>query len=73
MIFDFLKQRAEEGISQVQNIATKTLEGKLGEALQESASYIRTRQKADIENLRYIMDGMSDIFPRFHASNLLYC
>ena len=47
MVFDFIRKRAEEGIYQVQNIATKTLEGKLGEALQESADYIQTRQKID--------------------------
>lgn len=32
-------------LTQMSNIAEKTLEGKLGEALQDSASYVKTRQK----------------------------
>ena len=52
MVFDFLRKRSEEGIAQVQNIASKTIEGKLGEALQETSEYISSRQKADLENLK---------------------
>lgn len=59
MIFDFLKKRSEEGLQQVQNIASKTLEGKLGEALSESATYVRTRQKIDAENLKRLVDGLA--------------
>ena len=57
MVFDFIKKRTEEGIAQVQNIATKTLEGRLGEALQESADYVRMRSKIDSENLRRLTSG----------------
>lgn len=57
MVFDFLKKRSEEGFAQIQNIATKTVEGKLGEALSESADYIKRRQKIDAENLRRLTDG----------------
>lgn len=57
MVFDFIRKRTEEGIAQVQNIATKTLEGKLGEALQESAEYVRMRNKIDAENLRKLTSG----------------
>jgi len=28
MVFDFLRKRSEEGLAQVQNIATKTIQGK---------------------------------------------
>lgn len=59
MIFDFLKKRTEEGLSQVQNIATKSLEGKFGEALSESAAYIKIRQKADSENWKKLTTGLS--------------
>ena len=59
MVFDFLRKRTEEGIAQVQNIASKAAEGKLGEALLESAQYIQTRQKIDAENLRRLTDGLA--------------
>ena len=57
MVFDFLKKRTVEGFAQVQNIASKTIEGKLGEALLESASYIKKRQEIDSENLRRLTNG----------------
>ena len=57
MVFDFIKKRTVEGIAQVQNIASKTLEGKLSEALQESAEYIKKRQEIDKENLRRLTEG----------------
>lgn len=59
MIFDFIRQRSLEGIAQVQNIAKKSLEGQLGEALLESAEYIQLRQKVDAENLRKLTAGLS--------------
>jgi hypothetical protein len=57
MVFEFLRQRSQEGIAQVQNIATKTLEGKLSEALSETADYVKLRQKIDAENLKKLTDG----------------
>ena len=60
MVFDFIKKRTAEGIAQVQNIATKTMEGKLGEALLESAEYIKKRQEIDKENLRRLTEGSID-------------
>lgn len=62
MVFDFIKKRTVEGIAQVQNIASKTLEGKLGEALLESAEYIKKRQEIDKENLRRLTEGWDSIF-----------
>ena len=59
MVFDFLRKRSEEGIEQVQNIASKTMEGKLGEALQDTSDYISSRQKADLENLKRLSDGLA--------------
>ena len=59
MVFDFLRKRSEEGIAQVQNIASKTIEGKLGEALQETSEYISSRQKADLENLKRLSEGLA--------------
>lgn len=62
MLFDFFKERAKEGIAQVQNIATKTMEGKLQEALSDSAQYIQTRQKIDSENLKNLFFGKASFF-----------
>lgn len=59
MVFDFLRQRSQEGLAQVQNIVTKTTEGKLGEALSESRDYLRTRSKIDAENLKRLTSGMA--------------
>lgn len=57
MVFDFLKKRAEEGFAQVQNIATKTLQGKMMEGLSDSAEYVRMRQSIDTENIKKLTDG----------------
>ncbi len=59
MVFDFLRDRTQEGLQQVQNIASKTLEGKLGEALSDSAEYIRERNKIDAENFAKISEGLA--------------
>eukprot|EP00607_Mallomonas_marina_P010151 CAMPEP_0182420130 /NCGR_PEP_ID=MMETSP1167-20130531/4680_1 /TAXON_ID=2988 /ORGANISM="Mallomonas Sp, Strain CCMP3275" /LENGTH=446 /DNA_ID=CAMNT_0024595637 /DNA_START=327 /DNA_END=1667 /DNA_ORIENTATION=- len=59
MVFDFIKKRSEEGINQFQNIATKSFEGKLGEALSDSALYVRERQRADKENWKKLTAGLS--------------
>ena len=59
MVFDFLKKRSEEGFAQVQNLASKTLEGKLGEALLETSQYVRMRNKIDAENLRRLTEGLA--------------
>ncbi len=59
MVFDFIRKRAEEGIAQVQNIASKTAEGKLGEALGDTAAYVRARQEIDAENIRKLSDGLA--------------
>jgi hypothetical protein len=57
MVFEFIRQRAEEGLAQVQNLATKTIQGRLSEALTESADYIRMRQKIDAENFSKLAEG----------------
>ena len=59
MVFDFLRKRTEEGIAQVQNIASKSLDGKFIEALRDSSEYIASRQRADLENLRKLTDGLA--------------
>ena len=59
MVFDFLKKRSEEGLQQIQNIASKTLDGKLMEALKDSSDYIQLRRQADLESLRRLSDGLS--------------
>jgi fused signal recognition particle receptor len=58
-MFEFFKKRAEEGIAQVQNIATKTIDGKFIEALKDSSDYIEARRKIDLENLKRLSDGLS--------------
>lgn len=59
MVFDFLRQRAQEGIAQVKNIAEKTKEGKLLEALEESADYVRKRNQIVTENFQKLLSGLS--------------
>ena len=59
MVFDFLRKRSEEGLAQIQNIASKAAEGKLGEALQETGEYVRARNKIDAENLVKLTNGLS--------------
>ena len=62
MVFDFFRKRSEEGIAQVKNIASKTLQGKLNEALSESAQYVKIRQQIDLENLSRLTQGKADAF-----------
>ena len=38
-VFDFFKQRAEEGLDQLTNIADSASKGKLGEGLMNAATY----------------------------------
>ena len=58
MIFDFFKQRAEEGAAQIQNIARKTMEGKFQEAISDTNKYISSRQRADAENFQRLIAGL---------------
>eukprot|EP01031_Cornospumella_fuschlensis_P042311 gene42311-51671_t len=59
MVFDFLRQRAQEGIEQVKNIAEKTKEGKFFEALEDSADYVRKRNQIVAENFQKLLSGLS--------------
>ena len=59
MVFDFIKKRSQEGIEQFQNIASKTLEGKLDEALRDTSDYVKTRQSIDRENFKSLLEGLS--------------
>ena len=59
MVFDFFRQRADEGIQQVKNIAAKTLDGKFGEAIQDSFDYIKERNKIDAENFKLLTKGLT--------------
>lgn len=58
MVFDFIKKRSQEGIEQFQNIASKTLEGKLDEALRDTSDYVKERQSIDRE-LQGLLEGLS--------------
>ena len=59
MVFDFFRQRSQEGLAQVQNIASKTVQGKLGEALTDTRDYVRSRSKIDAENLKRLTNGLA--------------
>jgi len=59
MVFDFIKKRSQEGIEQFQNIASKTLEGKLDEALRDTSDYVKERQSIDRENFKGLLEGLS--------------
>lgn len=41
MVFDFFKQRAEEGVEQLSKLTQSASEGRLGEALADAAAYTR--------------------------------
>ncbi len=45
-VFDFFKQRAEEGVDQLKNLSTKTSQGKLLEGLTDAATYTSTTNEA---------------------------
>ncbi len=59
MVFDFLQKRSEEGIAQLTNLAKKTAEGKLAEALTDVGDYVALRNRIDAENLRKLTEGLS--------------
>jgi fused signal recognition particle receptor len=59
MVFDFFQRRSEEGIAQLQNLAQKTAQGKLGEALTDVGEYVALRNKIDAENLKKLTEGLS--------------
>ncbi|KAG5189749.1 PFtsY, plastid signal recognition particle receptor [Tribonema minus] len=65
MVFDFFKKRATEGIKQVENIAGKAVEGKLGEALQDTAAYVKVRREADAENFAKFTQGLTKSREKF--------
>eukprot|EP00752_Nemacystus_decipiens_P005792 g5240.t1 len=43
MLFDFIKQRAQEGVEQTQNLVTAAQTGRLDEALKETSAYVKDR------------------------------
>jgi hypothetical protein len=59
MIFDFFRDRTREGIKQVENLAKMAGEGKLDEALRDTASYIDDRRALDSENVAKLTQGLS--------------
>lgn len=44
MLFDFIKQRAQEGVEQTQNLVTAAQTGRLDEALKETSAYVQDRR-----------------------------
>jgi len=58
MVFDFIKKRAVEGVSQLSNIAEKSSKGKIGEALLDTSQYLKERQKQDAENFEKFTMGL---------------
>lgn len=46
MVFDFFKKRAEEGVAQLENLATSAKEGRLGEGLLDAATYTQQSNQA---------------------------
>ncbi len=50
-VFDFFKQRATEGVSQLKNLSTKTSQGKLLEGLNDAATYTSVTNSAFTSSL----------------------
>ena len=44
MLFDFIKERAKEGVEQTQNLVTAAQTGRLDEALKETSAYVKDRR-----------------------------
>ena len=44
MLFDFIKQRAQEGVEQTQNLVSAAQEGRLDEALRDTSAYVKDRR-----------------------------
>ena len=58
MVFDFFKDRAAEGIAQLENIATKTAQGKLGEALADTSAYVAATNEKFYDGLSKSRDQL---------------
>ena len=58
MVFDFFKNRAAEGIAQLENIATKTAQGKLGEALADTSAYVAATNEKFYDGLSKSRDQL---------------
>ncbi|CAM9273205.1 unnamed protein product [Chrysoparadoxa australica] len=65
MVFDYIKRRTEEGVKQVENISTLAGQGKLGEALQDTADYLKQRKKADSQSIAKFADGLAKSREKF--------
>mmetsp|Transcript_3146 Transcript_3146/g.4850 ORF Transcript_3146/g.4850 Transcript_3146/m.4850 type:complete len:494 (+) Transcript_3146:97-1578(+) len=58
MVFNFFKKRASEGIQQVGDFTEKVTEGRIGEAFEGTAEYIKQRREIDIENIAKFTEGL---------------
>ena len=63
-IFEFIGDRAKEGLSQLENLAQKTSQGKLGEALTDVSDYTSRRQALDADNSAQLFAGLQSGVPR---------
>ena len=51
MVFDFFKERAKEGVAQLDNLTQKASQGKLGEGLLDAATYTQQTNAAIVDGL----------------------
>jgi signal recognition particle GTPase len=51
MVFDFFKQRSEEGLQQLSKLSSAASQGKLGQALVEAAEYTKQSNQAFADGL----------------------
>lgn len=49
MLFDFIKDRAKEGVEQTQNLVTAAQTGRLDEALKETSAYVKDRRVSEAD------------------------
>lgn len=65
MVFDFFRDRAKEGVAQLDNLSKKASQGKLGEGLLDAATYTQQTNAAIVDGLAksrnqllYDLEGM---------------
>eukprot|EP00617_Octactis_speculum_P019238 CAMPEP_0185771348 /NCGR_PEP_ID=MMETSP1174-20130828/64243_1 /TAXON_ID=35687 /ORGANISM="Dictyocha speculum, Strain CCMP1381" /LENGTH=486 /DNA_ID=CAMNT_0028457201 /DNA_START=209 /DNA_END=1669 /DNA_ORIENTATION=- len=58
MIFDFFRDRATEGLEQIENIASKASQGKIGEAFEDTANYVSVTNEKFYDGLAKSRDQL---------------
>jgi fused signal recognition particle receptor len=69
-VFDFIKQRSQEGLNQLSNLAEATAKGQLGQGLQEAAAYTSQTNQAFSQGLAKSRNRFLNNLDGFFLNNL---